>query len=421
MRTILGYQSIRWLSKEILTPPGYSKKSVNHLKRFFIDKIRASGPITVAEYMKTSISAPQVGYYGQFSDKQRVFGDSGDFITSPELTQLFGEMIGVWVFYELANTGYRGPWQLVELGPGRAQLMNDVLRSLEKFQDKDVSVHLVETSDALIEEQERVLCVDNSTPPTGDVPYVKKNKSRTGVDVFWYKSIDDIPNGFTVFIANEFLDALPIHQFSRSSKNPETWHETYINIDKHGDNLCFMHSKAENIHTKGLIPEYIRNDKHRKTWECSPESGTVVNQVADRIKTFGGFGLFIDYGHDGSRDTHSFRAYKNHKQVDPLESPGTIDLTADVDFGYLSSLLKESSLVYGPNNQREFLAQLGIEARLRRLLKLCKDRDTQEQLIKAYNMLMGDMGEKFKAWSIFPKTLGTILDARKGPAGFAQK
>uniref|UniRef100_A0A1I7TNM2 Protein arginine methyltransferase NDUFAF7 n=1 Tax=Caenorhabditis tropicalis TaxID=1561998 RepID=A0A1I7TNM2_9PELO len=150
------FNTVRQFSQTIITPPGYAPmQKINHLKKFLVDKIRTSGPITVAEYMKTSVSAPIVGYYGQFSEDQKVFGEKGDFITSPELTQLFGEMIGVWVFHELANTGHKGSWQLVELGPGRAQLMKDVLNALAKFNDRDASVHLVETSDALINEQEK--------------------------------------------------------------------------------------------------------------------------------------------------------------------------------------------------------------------------------------------------------------------------
>ncbi|CAD6198551.1 unnamed protein product [Caenorhabditis auriculariae] len=407
-------QRFRFFSQAILTPADYKKNEKNPLKKFIVDKIRTSGPITVAEYMKTVVSAPSVGYYGQFSERQQVFGASGDFITAPELTQLFGEMIGVWVFHELANTGHRGKWQLVELGPGRGQLMRDILESLDKFQDRDVSVHLVETSDALIQEQERTLCVDNSTQPK-DTPYVRKNKSRTGADVFWYKSIDEIPEGFTVFVGNEFLDALPIHQFQRG--NDDLWREIYVNIDSTGD-LCLMQSKSENLHTKGLLPETIRDDKNRKTWECSPEAGTVVNQIAERIVSSGGFGLLVDYGHDGSRNTHSFRAYSKHKQVSPVSDPGRVDLTADVDFGYLKSLVSDRTVVYGPTSQREFLLQLGIEHRLRRLLKTCSDRQKQENLIKSYNMLMGDMGEKFKAMALFPKTLTSILEARGGAVGF---
>uniref|UniRef100_A0A8R1IWC7 Protein arginine methyltransferase NDUFAF7 n=1 Tax=Caenorhabditis japonica TaxID=281687 RepID=A0A8R1IWC7_CAEJA len=179
-----------------------------------------------------------------------------------------------------------------------------------------------------------------------------------------------------------------------------------------------MKSKGENLHTKGLIPAEIRNDTARKTWECSPESGTVVSQIVDRITVFGGFALLVDYGHDGDRNTHSFRAYKRHKQVNPLENPGNVDLTADVDFGYLKGLVADKAVVFGPTEQRNLLLQLGIEHRLRRLLQVCKNRQQQEDLIKSYNMLLGEMGEKFKALALFPKTLEFILEKRGGPVGF---
>ncbi|KAK6741330.1 hypothetical protein RB195_009276 [Necator americanus] len=396
------------------------KNSSDVLKRFIVDKIRATGPITVAEYMKTAVSAPSVGYYGSYSDAQKVFGEKGDFITAPELTQLFGELIGVWCYYELANTGHRGPWQLVECGPGTGQLMSDLLSVMEKFQEKNLSVHLVETSDALIQQQEELLCGGPSTSSAlsndGKEVVVRKNITKTGFSIFWYKTIDDVPEAFSVFVSNEFLDALPVHQFSRDDDG--TWHEVYINIDKDNE-LCFMRSKGENLHTRGLIPEEIRSDRERNHWECSPEAGTFVNQVTERIIYNGGFGIIIDYGHNGSRSDLSFRAYEKHQLVNPLSRPGAIDLTADVNFGYLKSLIDDRVAVFGPTTQREFLAQLGAELRLRRLLKSCNDREKQEHLIKSYNFLMGDMGEKFLAMCMFPKTLNGILEKRGGPAGFS--
>ncbi|KAE9421124.1 hypothetical protein Angca_005733, partial [Angiostrongylus cantonensis] len=393
------------------------------LKRFIIDKIRATGPITVAEYMKTVVSAPRIGYYGGFSESRKIFGKEGDFVTAPELTQLFGELVGVWCYYELANTGHHGPWQLVECGPGTGQLMSDILRVMVNFQEKNVSVHLVECSDALIEQQERLLCGRCGFLPSSEsqksddsASYVKKSVSKSGVPIYWYKTIDDIPDQFSVFVSNEFLDSLPVHQFSRDSNG--TWNEVYVNIDK-ANELCFMRSRGENLHTRGLIPVNIRYDDQRIHWECSPEAGTFINQTTNRIICNGGFGIIIDYGHDGSRNDLSFRGYKKHEQVHPLSQPGAIDLTADVNFGYLKSLVADRAAVYGPNTQREFLGQMGIELRLRKLLKSCNEREKQESLIKSYNFLMGDMGERFLTISIFPKTLSGILEQRGGPAGFA--
>uniref|UniRef100_A0A1I7XRV9 type II protein arginine methyltransferase n=1 Tax=Heterorhabditis bacteriophora TaxID=37862 RepID=A0A1I7XRV9_HETBA len=220
----------------------------NALKRFIFDKIHSSGPITVAEYMKTAVSASSVGYYGRYSYQHKIFGAGGDFITAPELTQLFGEMVGVWCYYELANTGHSTTWQLIECGPGSGQLMSDVLSVMDKFQEKKLSVHLVETSDALIDEQERLLCGYNSTPTTGSC------------------------FAYLLYITNA--------NFSRDLNG--NWHEVYVNVDEKNE-LCFMESRGENIHT--------------------------------RIIHSGGFGLVIDYGHDGSRNDLSLRAYSKHEQL----------------------------------------------------------------------------------------------------------
>ncbi|VDK67007.1 unnamed protein product, partial [Cylicostephanus goldi] len=131
-----------------------------------------------------------------------VFGKEGDFITAPELTQLFGELIGVWCYHELANTGHTGPWQLVECGPGTGQLMNDLLSVMENFQimwhiglqEKNLSVHLVETSDALIKKQEEFLCDrPSSSASNGKEPHVKSNTTKSGFPIFWYKTIEDVP------------------------------------------------------------------------------------------------------------------------------------------------------------------------------------------------------------------------------------
>ncbi|TKR77555.1 hypothetical protein L596_018505 [Steinernema carpocapsae] len=391
------------------------------LARFIKDKIKVSGPITVHEYMQMCIGSPSVGYYSQFSRQDsEIFGDKGDFITAPELCQMFGEMVGIWCFYELGYTGHRGAWQLVETGPGTGQLMKDVVGVLDRFQEDKVSIHLVETSDALILEQEKTLCSKPSVFIDGH-PHVRYNKTRSGVEVFWYRSVDDVPGDkFSVFIANEFLDALPIHQFRKNERG--TWSEVYVNLDSKGQ-LCFMLSKNENLHTKGLLPEAVRENAELNEWEVSPGGGTFVNQVAERITAHGGFALLIDYGHNDDRKNLSLRAYHKHGEVNPLERCGEQDLTADVNFGHLKSLVVDRTAVYGPIDQREFLAQMGIGLRLRKLIEQLKSRDQQESLIKAYNMLMSEegMGTRFKAMTMYPKTLQTILDKRGGPAGFVSK
>ncbi|VDN52973.1 unnamed protein product [Dracunculus medinensis] len=376
-------------------------------------KIRLNGPITVADYMRMTISLPMSGYYQQFSNNHEIFGHKGDFITAPEISQLFGEMIGVWCYYEVGNAGHKGEWQLVECGPGTGQFMNDISRTLDRFKEKKFSIHLVEISDSLIKKQENILCNSITNYIEGH-PYIKSNITKYGIPIFWYRSVDEIPTKFSVFIANEFLDALPIHQFQKDDVGQ--WHEIYIALNEN-DQLYFMLSKGENLYTKGLIPEKVRRDHKRTVWELCPDACLFVSQIAERITQYGGIGLLIDYGHDGQRSTLSLRAYKNHQLVNPLKNPGKQDITADIDFGYLRSLIEEQT-----QGLREFLTHMGIGIRLNRLLQSCSNEKDRENLVESYKFLMSDegMGSRFKVMSIYPKVLYETLIFRQGPAGFPQ-
>ncbi|KAM3722728.1 Protein arginine methyltransferase NDUFAF7 [Dirofilaria immitis] len=369
-----------------------SKHYSNQLLHFIKQKINLNGPMSVADYMRLTASSPVGGYYSHHGNK--IFGEKGDFITAPELTQMFGELIGVWCYYELRNTGYNEEWQLVENGPGTGQLMYDITRALKQLRETKGSIHLVETSDALLSQQESLLCKQPSQFVDGK-PYVRCNMTKNGFPIYWYRNVDDIPAKFSVFISNEFLDALPINQFKRDAE--DKWHEVYVNLDKN-DKLCFMLSRSENLHTFGLLPKGIRQDLSIKEWEISIDAGTYINQVADSITKFGGFVLIIDYGHDGTRKDLSLRAYKDHRIVHPLENPGEHDITADVNFGYLKSLVTDRTLVFGPIEQREFLAQMGIGLRLQKLLTSCETEEEKKNLIKSCEILMGEasMGARFK-------------------------
>uniref|UniRef100_A0A8R1Y2Q5 Protein arginine methyltransferase NDUFAF7 n=1 Tax=Onchocerca volvulus TaxID=6282 RepID=A0A8R1Y2Q5_ONCVO len=392
-----------------------SKQYSNQLLHFIKQKINLNGPMSVADYMRLTASSSIGGYYSRHGSK--IFGEKGDFITAPELTQIFGELVGVWCYYELKNTGHNEEWQLVENGPGTGQLIYDITRVLRQLKETKVSVHLVETSDALVNQQESLLCEQPSQFVDGK-PYVRCNVTKNSFPIYWYRNVDDIPAKFSIFISNEFLDALPVNQFKRDAEGK--WHEVYVNLDK-DDKLCFMLSRSENLHTFGLLPKEIRQDLSIKEWEISIDAGTYINQVADSITKFGGFVLIIDYGHDGTRKDLSLRAYKNHQIVHPLEKPGEQDITADVNFGYLKNLVKDRTLVFGPVEQREFLAQMGIGLRLEKLLASCKTKEEKKNLIKSCEILLSeaDMGARFKVMSIFPKILENVLSQRKGPAGFA--
>ncbi|CEF67080.1 NADH dehydrogenase [ubiquinone] complex I, assembly factor 7 [Strongyloides ratti] len=400
----------RFTTQTLCLNKNVDTKNENLLEKFIKDKIKVSGPITVYEYMQTAASSAS-GYYNKFNN------DDGDFITAPELCQIFGETIAIWIYSELMYTGWKKDWQIVECGPGSGKLMSDVLQSLRRFDSlKNLSIHLLEVSNSLSEIQEKTLC-GSVTKVVNDKSYYRHNKTFDGIDIYWYKLIDDIPENFSVFFCNEFLDALPIHQFIRN--DAKKFKEIYINLNEQ-NKLVFMESKAGNIHTEGMIPNYIKERDSIKKYEISPDAGTFITQITQRIINYGGFGILIDYGHNGERQSFSLRGYKNHKEVeDLLKNPGEYDITADVNFEYLRKLVEKDALVFGPITQKDFILRLGGAMRVKMLLRaLGNDEKKQKQLFDAFNILVGQedekMGLKFKAMSIFPKTLKGILDKRGG-------
>ncbi|XP_056150211.1 protein arginine methyltransferase NDUFAF7, mitochondrial [Lampris incognitus] len=192
-------------------------------------KIKATGPISVAEYMREVLTNPVTGYY----IRNDMLGPEGDFITSPEISQLFGELVGIWCVSEWMGAGSPAHLQLVEFGPGRGSLANDILRVLSQLQSVlskvSVSVHLVEVSPALSQVQAQCLTGDrNQVAARDDASVYRRGTSTTGLPISWYRRLEDIPRGFSIFLAHEFFDALPIHKFQRTEKG---WREVMVDID----------------------------------------------------------------------------------------------------------------------------------------------------------------------------------------------
>ncbi|XP_014211634.1 protein arginine methyltransferase NDUFAF7, mitochondrial [Copidosoma floridanum] len=385
-------------------------KIKSHLCNDLRLKIKMSGPISVAEYMKQVLTHPTKGYY----ISKDVFGSDGDFTTSPEISQLFGEMIGVWIIYE-CHKFHREPFQIVELGPGRGTLSRDILRVVKQLKKSHlVSLHLVEVSPVLAEIQRKTLCPSESTDDVNDSgKYYKRGKTPDNVEVFWYKSILDIPEGFSVFVAQEFFDALPIHKFQ---KTKDGWFELLVDIDParaSEEKFRFVLSNTS------ACDALIDKDEKREHVEISLEAMNVIRYISTAITQNGGFSLIIDYGHSGDR-TDTFRAFRQHQQCDPLSEPGTADLTADVDFSLLQKVAQQSHdlLCFGPVTQRDFLIELGINMRL---AKLCQTASKKEmkQLELGYKKIIGEdeMGNCFKVVSMFPRVLEEFL--QKSPvSGF---
>ncbi|KAK2727249.1 hypothetical protein QYM36_007927 [Artemia franciscana] len=345
-------------------------------------RILATGPITVADYMKEVLTNPTDGYY----INNNVFGKNGDFITSPEISQLFAEMTGVWLVNEWQKIGSPKPFQILEFGPGRGTLIDDILRVFKKLKlpMDQINIKLVEVSPKLCEIQEKNLCGSSSAPVLASICY-KQNTTRHGSQIGWYRQLKDVPKKFSIFLAHEFFDALPVHKFV---KNEKGWREILVDFDREGDQFRFVVSRSSTpalkIYSKLSVcviilatnyfcrlqstnfPNFLPASSPKEA-EISPQSILIARDIARRIHEEGGIALITDYGHDGTKGD-TFRGFRNHQLHDPLVDPGTADLTVDVDFSLIKKAVSEetdtSVLVYGPITQARFLSGLGIEQRL---------------------------------------------------------
>uniref|UniRef100_A0A182K2L0 type II protein arginine methyltransferase n=1 Tax=Anopheles christyi TaxID=43041 RepID=A0A182K2L0_9DIPT len=397
-------------------PAGTSERT---LAQALHGRIRATGPITVATYMREVLLNPFAGYY---STKDNVFGTTGDFITAPEIGQIFGELVAVWCINELQKFNYDGHLQLIELGPGKGTLMHDVLRVFERFGlSKDrISVHLVEMSSNLQRIQAEKLCngMAHRTPADQVEPFVQEGTTGSGINLRWYTDIVEVPKGFSIILANEFFDALPVHVFCReANEGSATWKEMLVDInpDRKEPSFRFIQSTKGTPYSVVFGKRFEGREqllKDRKRIEVSFESEQIAQNIASRVEEHGGFGLIIDYGHEGDK-TDTLRSFKSHKLHDPLDDPGSADLTVDVDFGFLKHFLEqdEKAFTLGPINQGAFLEAMEGSARLKSLQSSTENEAYRKMLSNGYDELTNPskMGERFKLLSIFPSSLKEFL------------
>ncbi|EYD77597.1 Uncharacterized protein Rumeso_00763 [Rubellimicrobium mesophilum DSM 19309] len=348
------------------------------LARLLAQRIAATGPLTVADYMTESLLHPDHGYYAT----RDPLGAAGDFTTAPEISQMFGELLGLALAQSWLDQGAPGSIVLAELGPGRGTLMADVLRATAKVPGlaEAATVHFIEASPTLREEQRR------------RVPQAT-----------WHDSVADLPEGPLFLLANEFFDALPIRQFVRQGR---LWAERVVGL-------------AEGRLAWGLAPpaavpalaDRLTDTRDGDVIEVCPALPGIMGEVGRRIATHGGTALLVDYG--GWHLTgDSFQAVRRHAYADPLEAPGEADLTAHVDFEALAQAAAPAA-VTPTTTQGAFLERLGITPRAQVLARALSGERLAAHVAAHRRLTHPDeMGTLFKVMGVHPAAVPP-------PPGFA--
>jgi len=350
--------------------------------------IAAQGPISIAEYMTLALHDPREGYYATHDP----LGAGGDFITAPEVSQMFGELIGLWMAAVWREMGSPKPVHIVELGPGRGTLMGDALRAMKIVPGlrEAAIVHLVEISPVLRARQEQAL-------------------ETAGVPVLWHASLDDVAEGPALIVANEFFDALPVHQ---AVKDADGWHERHVGIGADGK-LQFVLAPEPLADFEARLPPRLRHAPNGAIFEW--RDAQTARALGRRV-TQGGAALVIDYGHAQSGLGDTLQAIRAHAYADPLASPGKCDLTAHVDFERLIEDARAAgAAAFGPLEQGEFLRRLGIEQRAAKLkanASAAVGANIDAALLRLTGRGSKEMGALFKVAAFVQPSQGT-------PPGFA--
>jgi len=356
---------------------------VTPLGQLLAQRIRHTGPITVAQYMAEALGHPHHGYY----TTRDPFGRAGDFTTAPEISQMFGELVGLWCVAVWQSMGSPPRLCLAELGPGRGTLMADALRAarLRPAFRAAAAVHLVETSPVLRARQAETL-----------------RAAEPGFEPVWHESVSTLPEGPLLLIANELFDALPVHQFQRTA---EGWRERVVTLDESADQLAF--ALAPPGPALALLTPAQRAAPPGTVVEVSPACVALASEIARRVAAEGGAALVVDYGPAESAAGDSLQAVQGHRHIDPLAAPGEADLTAHVDFAALAQAAREcGAAVHGPVPQGRFLASLGLEARAATLLRRADAAQAASIRAAVARLLAaGEMGTLFKALAIAAPSL----------------
>jgi len=339
-----------------------SARAQRSLADIFRRLIATTGPISLTHYMAEA----NARYYAEADP----FGAGGDFVTAPEISQMFGELIGLWLSDMWLRAGREEPAHYVELGPGRGTLARDALRAMKRY-GLEPRVHFVETSVALKELQLEAVPEARLHPDLANVPF----------------------EGPILLVANEFLDALPLRQLIRTA---DGWREVMVATE--GERFVGVPGPRP---MEAALPESRRDEPEGTLIETNPAAAAVLYEVAGRLARQGGAALFIDYGHAEERTGSTFQAVRRHQKVDPFETPGEADLTAHVDFAMLAQVAQSrGARCLGTVTQGAWLRALGIEGRAEALSEFAPQH--REALHSAMHRLIApdQMGELFKVMGL---------------------
>ncbi len=325
-------------------------------------QISAEGPISVAQYMTACLHDPDFGYYAT----RPAIGEGGDFITAPMISQMFGEMLGVWAASAWELMGRPEEFRLVEMGPGDGTLMGDILKTVRH------AAGFLEAADVWLVETSR--------------PLMALQRERLGEVVQWASSLSEVPAGATtILIANELLDCLPVRQFVRTSIG---WAEQVVGLDADGE-LAFGLASTP---IGGLLPEAAPG----QVFEQSAAQASLGAELGRRIATDGGAALLIDYGRAEPGFGDTLQALSRHEKVDPLLTPGEADLTVHADFPSVMAAAQAENAEAAILSQTAFLARMGIGERAEALVRAAPRLSAT--IGRQLNRLLSaeEMGELFK-------------------------
>ena len=348
------------------------------LGRLIARRIALTGPITVADFMAEALGHPRLGYYR----RALPIGAAGDFTTAPEISQMFGELIGAWLAERWLAMG-KPAVTLVELGPGRGTLMADALRATRGVPGFHAALrlHLVETNSPLRALQAEALAAFEPT---------------------WHERFEEVPAGPLLLVANEFFDALPVRQFEKTAQG---WRERMIGLAPDGETLVFALAPGATPFAR-FLPDASEGARA----EIGEAGRTIAAAIGARVKRDGGWALIIDYGYDAGSGT-SLQAVRGHKGASILERPGETDLSAHVDFAALATAADAPT--FGPVSQSDFLHRLGLLQRAETLKARASAAQRAAIDAASARLIASDqMGTLFRVLA--------VGDGASSPAGFSE-